>query len=200
MKREYTDRGTGDLLRQMWDGVVVPQLRQEECIDIMVDVLSHIDLHLNAAKGYLKTGLTVDLDGLQDQEIVREAGQFWTELGMRAKIKSAVKEIREEHSAKRLMWNVEDVQRIIKPYPIHKKVDAVLRKMEDDTWLPEGECAYEDEGEGKSDDSENDEGSEEELDEEKEEAADLAALAAVGDTEDVRSSGYDDVEDIRSCG
>ena len=28
----------------------------------------------------------------------------------------------------------------------------------------------------------------------------MAALAAVGDTEDVRSSGYDDVEDVRSCG
>ena len=119
---------------------------------------------------------------------------------MRTKTNSAVKGMREEHSAKRLMWNVEDVQRIIKPYPIHKKVDAVLRKMEDDTWLPEGESAYEDEGEGNSDDSENEEGSEEELDEEKEEAADLAALAAVGDTEDVRSSGYDDVEDVRRCG
>ena len=63
----------------------MPQLRQEECLDIMVDVLSNMALHLHAAKGYLKTGLTVDLDGLQDQEIVREAGQFWTELGMRAK-------------------------------------------------------------------------------------------------------------------
>ena len=127
VKREYTDRETGELLRQMREGIVVPQLRQEECLDIMVDVLSNMALHLHAAKGYLKTGLTVDLDGLQDQEIVREAGQFWTELGMRAKINSTVKNVREEHNAKRLMWNVEDVQRIIKPYPIHKKVDAVLR-------------------------------------------------------------------------
>ena len=203
MKREYTDRETGDLVRQMWDGIVVLHLRQEECIDIMVDVLSNMELHLNAAKGYLKTGLTVDLDGLQDQEIVREAGEFWTELGMRAKINSAVAEIREEHNAKRLSWNVEDIQRIIMPYPKHQKVDAVLRKMEDDTWIPEGECVYEDEGEGKSDDSEDDVGSEEEPNEEEEEAADLAALAAIGghgDTEDVRSSGYDGVEDAPSCG
>ena len=85
VKREYTDRETGELLHQMREGIVVPQLRQEECLDIMVDVLSNMALHLHAAKGYLKTGLTVDLDGLQDQEIVREAGQFWTELGMRAK-------------------------------------------------------------------------------------------------------------------
>ena len=46
-------------------------------------------------------------------------------------------------------------------------------------------------------------GSEQEPNEEEEEAADLAALVAIGghgDTEDVRSSGYDGVEDVRSCG
>ena len=120
VKREYTDRETCDLLRQMRDGTVVPQLRQEECIDIMVDVLSNTALHLNAARGYLRTGMTVDLDGLQDQEIVREAGAFWTELGMRTNINSAVADIREEHNAKRLSWTVEDIKRIIRPYPKHE--------------------------------------------------------------------------------
>ena len=63
VKREYTDRETGDLLRQMRDGIVVPHLRQEECIDIMVDVLSNMELHLNAANGYLRTSMTVDASG-----------------------------------------------------------------------------------------------------------------------------------------
>ena len=81
----------------MRDGIVVPQLRQEECIDIMVDVLSSMELHINVAKGYLRTGMAVDLDGLHDQESVREAGACWSELGMRAKIIVAVKEVREEH-------------------------------------------------------------------------------------------------------
>ena len=119
---------------------------------------------------------------------------------MRANINFAVKEVREEHSARRLNWNMEDIQRIIAPYPPQPNDDAALRYMEDGTWILEGESAYEDEGEGNSDESENEEGSEEELDEEKEEAADLAALAAVGDTEDIRSSGYHDVKDVRSCG
>ena len=57
-------------------GIVVPQLRQEECIDIMVNVLSSMELHLTAAEGYLKTGMTLDLDGLQGQEIVRESCEF----------------------------------------------------------------------------------------------------------------------------
>ena len=75
--------------------------------------------------------------------------------------------------------------------------------MEDDTWLPEGERSYDDEGEGKSDDPAGEQDSEEEPHEEEEEAADLAALVAIGghgDTEGVRSSGYKDVEDVRSCG
>ena len=107
-----------------------------------------MELHLNAAQGYLRTGMTVDLDGLQDQEIVREAGVFWAELGMRTKINSAGKETREEHSAKRPSWNVEDIKRIIKPYPINHKVDAALGKMEYGTWIPDGECAYAEEGDG----------------------------------------------------
>ena len=95
---------------------------------------------------------------------------------------------------------MEDIQRIIRPYPKHKEADAILAKMEDDTWIPEGECAYEEEGEGKSDDDEDEDNSEEELNEEEEEAADLAALDAIcgyGDAHDVRSSGYGDVEDVR---
>ena len=60
----------------MRDGIVVPQLRQEECIDIMVNVLSSMELHLNAAKGYLRAGMAMDLGGIQDQESVREAGAF----------------------------------------------------------------------------------------------------------------------------
>ena len=61
----------------MRDGIVVPQLRHEECIDCMVNGLSSMELHLNAAKGYLRTGMTVDLDGIHDQGSVREAGAFW---------------------------------------------------------------------------------------------------------------------------
>ena len=83
----------------------------------MVDVLSKMELHPIAARAYLRTGMTMDLDGIQDQDIVREAGAFWTELGMRTKIVSAVAEIREEHNAKRVSWNMEYIQRIIRPYP-----------------------------------------------------------------------------------
>ena len=46
VKREYTSVETGELLRQMQDGICVPSLRQEQCIDITVGVLKNIELHL----------------------------------------------------------------------------------------------------------------------------------------------------------
>ena len=71
VKREYTNVETGEFLRQMRDGICVPHLRQEQRIGIMVDVLSNMELHLQAACGYLRTGMTVALDGTQDDETVR---------------------------------------------------------------------------------------------------------------------------------
>ena len=143
-KREYTALETAELLAQMRAGVCVPTCRHERCIDMMHEVMSNMALHFQAAEGYLKTGMSVDLDvdGPQDHLIVREAGVFWRELQMRAKINSAVAEVKDEVEAGRLRWTAEDVRRVIRPYPKHKHVDAVLAHMEDDTWVPEGERPY----------------------------------------------------------
>ena len=66
-------------------------------MDMMIDVLSNMSLHYDAADGYIKTGLRVPLDDAsQDQFIVREAAAFWKELNMRQKIDAAVAEVREE--------------------------------------------------------------------------------------------------------
>ena len=62
----------------------------------MVGVLSSPTLHLAAADGYLKTGMTADLNGKRDHEDVRDAGVLWNELGMRAKMNAAVAEVEEE--------------------------------------------------------------------------------------------------------
>ena len=67
-------------------------------------MLSSKEMHLRAAEGYLKTGMTVALDGTEDLFIVREAGQFWSDLQMRSKINSAVAEVRGEARAGRLSW------------------------------------------------------------------------------------------------
>ena len=63
VKRRYTALETQTLLRKMRiEGKPVPHLRQEECIDLMTEVLSDMELHLRAAEGYVKTGFSVPLD------------------------------------------------------------------------------------------------------------------------------------------
>ena len=177
VKREYAALETAELLQQMREGVCVPRCTHERCIDLMVGVMSQLRLHIAAAEGYLKTGMTVALDGTQDNLVVREAGVFWQELHMRTKINAAVAEVYEEFREGRLRWNVHDVKRLIKPYRKHKHIDAILEKMSDDTWVPEGEAVFLDDDAKSSSGSSDDEG--EEI-----AAADAADVIAVADAAD----------------
>ena len=68
-------------------------LTPEENIDIMIEFMSGLSLHLKAINGYKYTGTTVALDGTEDTKICREAKDFWDELGMRKIIDSAVADV-----------------------------------------------------------------------------------------------------------
>ena len=117
------------------------------------------------------------MDGTQDHFVVREAGVFWQELHMRTKINAAVADVYEEVREGRLSWNVHDAKRLIKPYRKHKHIDAILEKMSDDTWVPEGEAVFVDDDAKSSSGSSDDEG-------EDIEAADAADVIAVADAAD----------------
>ena len=143
VKREYITRETDELIRQMQDGAIVPSCAHETCIDMMAEVLQNMALHFNAAKGYKKTGLTVALDGSEDQEICREAGVFFREQGMRDKINAAVASVEAECSAGRMPWTKKNAMLLIEDSPKHRKIDAILRKIEDgDTGFDDNECPY----------------------------------------------------------
>ena len=77
-------------------------LTREENIDIMIEVMSDVNLHLHAVKGYKHTGATNSFDGKEDDLICREAETFWKELNMRSKVTSTVAEVRAEAKANRL--------------------------------------------------------------------------------------------------
>ena len=85
-------------------------LTPEEIIDIMIEVMSDRNLHLQASKGYEYTGTTVALDGSEDNMICREAKDFWQELGMRQLINSAVAEVETKWKAGVLIWNYKTVK------------------------------------------------------------------------------------------
>ena len=92
-------------------------LTPEENIDIMIEVMSDRDLHLQASKGYKYTGTTVNLDGSEDGMICREAKDFWQELGMRQLINTAVAEVETEFKAGALPWTYKTVKSLMPTYP-----------------------------------------------------------------------------------
>ena len=125
--------------RIMGGGMV--DLTREENIDIMIDVMSDINLHLKASHGYKKTGTTVSLlDDSEDFLICREAGKFWNEMGMREKVNAAVAAVKHRiGTAKTLKWNYKSVRELLPFYPKKGHLDVILPGQEDEaTADPDG--------------------------------------------------------------
>ena len=78
IKRRYLDLEMADAVEQMrlkpWGA---PRPRREDTVGWMRCVWSSQELRLRATRGFLKVGLANALDGSEDAEICREAGQFW---------------------------------------------------------------------------------------------------------------------------
>ena len=166
-KRKYMGVEGAALLRKMQLGQIVPQLRAEECVDIMVEVMSDMSLHLAAADGYLRTGFKANLfDAHLDQEICKEAGHFWRKLNMRDKVASAVAEVEEEWREGRLRWCYQDIMRLILPHPRGLPCDLVLANLGEDTALDPGDAYLPEFGEGVGDGCPGDQGDSSEGDDE----------------------------------
>ena len=136
VKRLYMALEAAALVQKMNDGTRVPQLRREECIDLMVQVLQDVRVHTDAAKGFLKTGIRAPLDGSKDIEICREALHLWVERGLRAKVDAAVADVREEcrrEGPHGFTWSMNNVFRLVQPYEKNSKVDAVLDALGEET-------------------------------------------------------------------
>ena len=114
-------------------------LTRQENIDIMIEVMSDLNLHLKACRGYKYTGTTVALDGSEDEMICREAKVFWTENNMRQKINAAVADVEAKYNAGELQWNWKTVKSLILPYPRRGKMDVLKLGQEDEaTEDPDG--------------------------------------------------------------
>ena len=129
VRREYGRKESRLLLEKMRSGQVVPKFAHEECMQLMLDVLSDPALHRGAAEGYKKVGESIDLYGKEDGLICREAGKFWNEEAtdkypsMRPKIDAELAAVADEFENGGITWCQRDVQRLITPYPARKEVD-----------------------------------------------------------------------------
>ena len=114
IKRMYLDLEMADAVEQMklkpWG---VPCPRREDIVGWVSCIWSSQELHLRATRGFLKVGLANALDGSEDAEICREAGQFWRQEGMRQRRAEVVHDVNVEVDAGRLAWRYEDVYSVI---------------------------------------------------------------------------------------
>ena len=98
-------------MENMRYGQTVPKLTHEECMDLMWEVLSDVELHRKAALGYKKSGQRIDLYGREDNQIVREAAAFWNaettdgHPNMRSNISADIAEVEEYFVAGNIAWS-----------------------------------------------------------------------------------------------
>ena len=78
VRKRYIEKQTHLMIqkaRRMGGGMV--DLTPEENIDIMIEVMSDRNIHLQASKGYKYRGTTVALDGSEDRRVCIDAKDFW---------------------------------------------------------------------------------------------------------------------------
>ena len=99
------------------------KLTREECMELMLEVLSDPGLHARASEGYKKTGQSIDLHGKEDGLICREAATFWNDettdgfVNMRPRVDVELAAVADEIRSGGLTWCQRDVLRLITPYP-----------------------------------------------------------------------------------
>ena len=118
LKRLYMELEMADALEQMRlrpRGVPCP--RKEDVIGWICCIWANTELHVRAARGFLKVGVSNALDGSQDAEICREAGEFWHKEGMRQRRSEVLHDVCVEVDAGRLRWTYDDVYSVVNPFP-----------------------------------------------------------------------------------
>ena len=114
-----------------------PSYSPQECIDIMAKIWADPSRHIEAAKGYKRTGTLNALNGDEDHLIVREAKVFWDRLDMPTKREQAIHDVDVEFNAGRLRWNATALRSLIAPYPKTGHMD-VIHEFQDDDCLADG--------------------------------------------------------------
>ena len=146
VRRIYGNKEACLLLEKMRSGQVVPRLTHEECMLLMLEVMSDPALHMRAAAGYKKVGQSIDLRGSEDEEVCREAGTYWNEEttdkfpSMRPKIDAELAAVADEFESGGITWCQRDVKRLITPYPSRPKVDRVLENLGEDFYHDAVHC------------------------------------------------------------
>ena len=131
VRKRFIDLQTQRMItkaRMQGGGMV--DLDLKENIDIMITVMSDLDLHLIATDGYLRAGTTIGLNGDQDSEIKREAAVFWKEMDMRRVVNVAVADALQRCESGKIPWTYAAMRKEFTPYPTRNCLDVLLPGQE----------------------------------------------------------------------
>ena len=128
MRKEFCDLQQDLCLEKTINsGGGLKECTDQENVMLLAAVVSNPQLHLQGCKGYKYTGTTVAFDGSEDFMIGKDARQFWDKMDMRAIINKELERLCQRHDAKELIWDFENVQKEVIPYPQHGKYKRARR-------------------------------------------------------------------------
>ena len=140
VRKRFIEKQTQRLItKTRMQGGGMADLDLRENLDIMITVMSDLDLHLTATAGYLRTGTTNALNGDQDHEIKNEAAGFWKEMDMRTAVNAAVADAKRRCKNGEIPWEYAAIMKEIKPYPNKHCLGVLLPGQEDEATIdPDG--------------------------------------------------------------
>jgi hypothetical protein len=140
VRKRFIEKQTQRLItKTRMQGGGMADLDLRENLDIMITVMSDLDLHLMATAGYLRTGTTNALNGDQDFEIKNEALVFWKEMDMRTAVNAAVADAKRRCKNGEIPWEYAAIMKEIKPYPNKHCLGVLLPGQEDEATIdPDG--------------------------------------------------------------
>ena len=160
-----------------------PTYTAEQCIDIFARIWHDPRRHVEAARGYWRTGTLNALDGSEDNLIVREARKYWDRLDMDRRRKQVIHDVEVEYAAKRLRWTPTHIKALILPYPKTGHMD-VIKEFQDDEHPPLDDADDADDSDGVAQEDEDIDDKSDEVDEDAfnqdREVADEAANSFLG--------------------
>ena len=139
LRKAYLEKETAEMVRRARlnpSGTPVPT--PQNCVSWMVDIWSNPQLHLDASKGFKRTGITNALDGSEDHFIAREAKYFWQNLNMASQRNAAIHDVAIEVEAVRIQWDFAGVYSLVSDFPETGHLDKILEFQDDELVLEEG--------------------------------------------------------------
>ena len=161
LSRNYMDLEQQSVIDQcILDDSACPDRTREDCIRDFCTVYNNPDLHAFAARGFKRRGLSINLDGTEDEALRGTAAKIFHQVQMPALRDIIVSDMTKECEAGArgdgtgFTWSYENVYGAMEDFPKRGQMDTMLDGQENVAPLEEDEKDWSDRGDVSDDDPE----------------------------------------------